>query len=123
MIAEGDIQASRWRANLLFTAYGLALCFLLFRVGHLQVARHEALADLKIESLEVTEHSHAAGRTSLELQVRLKTRALIVAIRRGGSLIEHMDPEDPFQVGDLIFLVGSTDAIREATALLEGGRC
>ncbi len=82
--------------------------------------RHEALADLKIESLAVTQHSQAAGRTSLDLQVRQKTRALIVAIRRGDVLIDHLDPEDPFQVGDVIFLVGSIDAIREAITLLEG---
>ena len=82
---------------------------------------HKALADLKIESLAVTKHSHAAGRTSLDLGVRQKTRALIVAIRRDDILIDHLDPEDPLQAGDVIYLAGSIGAIREAMALLEGG--
>lgn len=43
---DGDAKVSRWRANLLFAAYGAVLLFLLIRVGHLQVARHDALAEL-----------------------------------------------------------------------------
>jgi CPA2 family monovalent cation:H+ antiporter-2 len=82
---------------------------------------HKALSDLKIESLAVMNHSYAAGRTPLELGIRQKTHALIVAVRRGGVLIDHLDPEDPFQTGDVIYLVGSIEAIREAIALLEGG--
>ncbi|MBW1806669.1 MAG: cation:proton antiporter [Deltaproteobacteria bacterium] len=81
---------------------------------------HKALADLKIESLAVTKHSYAAGRTSLDLGVRQKTQALIVALRRDGILIDHLDPKDPFQIDDVIYLVGSIGAIREAIALLEG---
>jgi CPA2 family monovalent cation:H+ antiporter-2 len=82
---------------------------------------HKALADLKIESLAVTKHSYAAGRTSLDLSVRQKTHALIVAVRRDGILIDNLDPEDPFQIDDVIYLVGSIEAIRAAIALLEGG--
>jgi len=34
----------RWRASLLLVGYGLVLLFLFLRVGHLQIARHDALS-------------------------------------------------------------------------------
>jgi CPA2 family monovalent cation:H+ antiporter-2 len=80
---------------------------------------HEALADLKIDSMLVKEGSHAVGRTALELELRSKTRALIVAVRRGERLLDHPDPEEPFAVGDIIYLVGDSPAIRQAVSLLD----
>ena len=69
----------------------------------------------------MTKQSYAAGRTSLDISVRQKTHALIVAVRRDGILIDNLDPEDPFQIDDVIYLVGSIGAIRAAITLLEGG--
>ncbi len=80
---------------------------------------HEALADLKIDSMLVTEVSHAVGRTALELELRSKTRALIVAVRRGERLLDHPDPKEPFAAGDIIYLVGTSPAIRQAVNLLD----
>lgn len=83
---------------------------------------HEALADLKIESVMITEGSLAAGRTAAELGVRETTRALIVAIRRDGLLLDHPDPHDPIRVGDIVYLVGSLEAVLDAVKLLGGPR-
>lgn len=56
---------------------------------------------------------------SAELNIRQRTLALIVAVRRGAALLDHPDPQKPFQVGDIIYLVGSTEAIRKGIDLLE----
>ncbi|MBN1944362.1 MAG: cation:proton antiporter [Bradymonadales bacterium] len=81
---------------------------------------HKALADLKIDSMLVTPDSHAVGRTVKELDIRQRTRALIIAVRRQETLLDHPDPDLPFAVGDVIYLVGLTDAVRQAIDLLQG---
>ena len=80
---------------------------------------HEGLADLKIDSIRITEESRALGCTSIDLDVRRNTRALIVAIRRGDSLLDQPSPDEPFAVGDIVYLVGSNEAIRDAVTLLD----
>jgi len=45
-LIEDNVQARRWRANLLFAGYGVALLFLFLRVAHLQVARHDIMVRL-----------------------------------------------------------------------------
>ncbi|MCC6747457.1 MAG: cation:proton antiporter [Deltaproteobacteria bacterium] len=82
------------------------------------LAEHEALAHLKIESLLVTSDSPCAGRTALELDLRRRTGALVVAIRREGKLLEHPGPQEPLRVGDVVYLVGSRESIRDALVLL-----
>ena len=79
------------------------------------------LADLKIESFLVKEGSCAAGCSAVELDVRARTGALVVAVRRGDKLLEQPDPQLPFEVGDVVYFVGSRAGIREAIALLAGG--
>ncbi len=82
---------------------------------------HTALSALKIESMLVTQESYAVDRTAVEINVRQKSRALIVAIQRGEELLDQLDPADPFILGDVIYLVGSNEAIRDAVELLEKG--
>jgi CPA2 family monovalent cation:H+ antiporter-2 len=79
------------------------------------------LADLKIESFQVAEGSHAAGRSPLEMGLRSRTGALIVAVRRGGALVTDMDPNTALEAGDVLFLAGSREALSKALALLEDG--
>jgi CPA2 family monovalent cation:H+ antiporter-2 len=84
---------------------------------------HAGLADLKIDSLQVTSDSAAEGRSLAELQIRHQTRATIVAIRRAGRLLDHPDPHTRLEVDDVVYLVGSGDAIRAACDLLANGAC
>jgi K+/H+ antiporter YhaU regulatory subunit KhtT len=63
----------------------------------------------------VREGSPAAGRTARELDLRHRTGALLVAIQRAGVLVENPDPSDPLGVGDVVYLVGSKDAVASAT--------
>lgn len=79
-----------------------------------------ALADLKIDSVRIEAHSAAVGRTARQLALRERSRALIVAVRRGDELLDHPDPDQPLLRGDIVYLVGSGTAIRQAMALLAG---
>lgn len=82
------------------------------------LADHKGLAEMKIESVQVTEGSLAAGRSARELHVRRQTGALIVAVRRDGVLLEHPDPDAPFEVDDVVYMVGSLASVQHAVELL-----
>jgi len=81
--------------------------------------KHGALADLKIDSLAIEPDSHAAGRSLIDLSLRSRTGALIVAVRRAGELLEPFDPTTPLLPADVVYVVGSSLSIRAAMALLD----
>lgn len=81
-----------------------------------------ALADPRLDRLELRRGDHAVGRNPLELDVRSRTGAIVVAVRRGRVVRNALDPLEPFMVGDEVFLIGSTNAIDDATSLLMVGR-
>lgn len=87
-----------------------------------RVAEVSGLAELKIESVEIRDGSVAIGNSPLGLQLQTKTGALAVAVRRGEALDQELDPHSPFALGDVVYLVGSEDAIRAAVALFEEKR-
>ena len=82
------------------------------------LGQHQGLAELKIESISLGAESGAAGRSAVQLELRQRTQALVVAVRRDGVLLEQPDPNAPFRVGDVIYLVGGRDAISSAIDLL-----
>lgn len=79
---------------------------------------HEALADLKIESVLVTETSAAQNQSVAAIELRQRTGALIIAIRRNGILVNSMDPSTPLVVGDVLYLAGPIDAVEQAVKML-----
>jgi CPA2 family monovalent cation:H+ antiporter-2 len=81
----------------------------------------EELADLKIESVLLRDESYAVGRAPAEIALQSQTRALIVAVKRDGKLLDHFDPSEKLCAGDIAFLVGSIRAVRRAVHLLDHG--
>ena len=79
------------------------------------------LEDLQIDKVLLRDDAHGAGRTALELDLRRRSGALAVAVRRGGELLANPDPGKPFQGGDLVYLVGSREQIQAASSLLTTG--
>lgn len=76
-----------------------------------------ALGDLKIECTSVRPGSQAADRSAVELRLRSTTGALVVAVRRDDALLEHPDPHQPFLPGDVVYFVGTRQAIERALPL------
>jgi CPA2 family monovalent cation:H+ antiporter-2 len=73
-----------------------------------------AVGDMKIENVLIREGSSVVGRSAVELKLRSTTGALMVGVRRADKLLDNPDPTQPFVAGDIIYLVGTTDAIRRA---------
>jgi CPA2 family monovalent cation:H+ antiporter-2 len=84
-----------------------------------QLGEVRALAELKIESVLVREHSPASGSSLKELDLRRKTGVLVVGVRRGEVLLQQVDPMAAFEVGDVVYFVGTSGAIREAVPLFD----
>ncbi len=78
----------------------------------------QVLADLKLESLVVLDGAAIVGQSAVSLNLRRQTSALMIALQRGATLLEQPDPAQPFQVGDVLYLVGSSASIRAASQLL-----
>lgn len=77
------------------------------------------LDDLKIESYVVRQGSCATGCSPVQLGLRAQTGALVVAARRGETLLDQPDPNVPFEAGDIVYLVGSVEAISAAMRILD----
>ena len=85
------------------------------------LGHHKALAELKIESVLVPDSANAAGQSAMSLELRTATGALVVAVRRGERLLEGPHPTVPFEPGDVVYLVGTGEAVRKAIVLLTAG--
>jgi monovalent cation:H+ antiporter-2, CPA2 family len=86
-----------------------------------RLAALRELDDLKIEKILVRQGDHCAGRSPTELNLRRRTGALVVAVRRNERLMADLDPADPLKTGDILYMVGSKAAIATATEYLVGG--
>lgn len=82
------------------------------------LADHRGLDELKIDSVLILAQSAGLNSTPVSLRLRSRTGALVVAVRRGDSLLSQPDPNVPFEVGDVVYLVGTSQAIRAATVCL-----
>jgi K+:H+ antiporter len=81
-----------------------------------------ALDEMKIESVLVRPGSPAVGASLVTLDLRSKTGALVVGVRRGERLLEKPDPSVAFEAGDVVYVVGTLEAIRRALRVFEPNR-
>lgn len=88
-------------------------------VPRARLGEMRALDELKIESALVQERSRAVGGSPLTLRLRSETGALVVGVRRGERLLEQPDPSVPFQAGDVVYLVGTSEALTRSLALFD----
>lgn len=77
------------------------------------------LADMKIECAQVLPGSPIAGASPVALRLRTRTGALVVGVRRGDRLLETPDPTVAFEPGDVVYLVGTSEALTRAIAMFE----
>jgi CPA2 family monovalent cation:H+ antiporter-2 len=80
------------------------------------------LEGMKVESVIVREQSAALGASLASLRLRGATGALIIAIRRGEELLVAPEPDMSFELGDIAYLVGTGEAIKEAIVSFEPHR-
>lgn len=89
--------------------------------GGVRLARSLASQSV-IDSLDISEEFSIheirvpedwVGKTLIGLSVRGKYGVSVVAIRRGGRVIVHIDPNEPFQNGDELFVIGDNKRLEK----------
>ena len=80
--------------------------------------RGGTLSDVEVETCRIEEDSPAVGKTLVQLAVRPKTGASIIAWTRGG--VTESNPSEKIKLlgGDIIVLLGTRDQIRRAMGLV-----
>lgn len=78
----------------------------------------EALADLKLERVRIEPAATSVGKSVVQLELRKTTGALMIAVQRGATLLDHPPPNTPFEAGDVVYLAGSGESLRKAMELL-----
>jgi CPA2 family monovalent cation:H+ antiporter-2 len=84
-----------------------------------QLGDVRALSELKIESVLVRQGSAAAGSSPVQMSLRSTTGVLVVGVQRGEKLLQNPDPNAAFEIGDVVYFVGTSSAIREALPLFD----
>jgi CPA2 family monovalent cation:H+ antiporter-2 len=84
------------------------------RLGELR-----GLDELTIETVLLREGSAAIGATEMSLQLRSATGALVVGVRRGDTLLAPFGADQAFELDDVVYLVGTSEAIHRASAAFD----
>jgi voltage-gated potassium channel len=83
---------------------------------HPQVAGALQFADLRMEEIEVPPGCRGAGKQISEI----RGQAVVAALRRlGGALEAGPSPDSVVNVGDMLFALGSPEALEELEAVFE----
>lgn len=80
--------------------------------------RGGTLADVEVETCRIEEHSPAVGKTLLQLALRPRTGASIIALTRGGVTESNPSEKTKLLVSDIVVLLGSRDEIQRAMGFL-----
>lgn len=70
----------------------------------------EWIPEMEIKGYRIPEDSQLVRKSIAELQVRKKTGATIIAVRRGSSVHTNPTPEFRFNAGDIILFTGDRDS-------------
>jgi CPA2 family monovalent cation:H+ antiporter-2 len=88
-------------------------------VPRLRLGEVRDLDHLRIESALVLAECAARGRSARELALHTRTGALVVGVRRGEHLLDQADSSAPFELGDVVYFVGTSSALTAALRLFE----
>ena len=81
-----------------------------------------AIPQMQVERIVLDGNSPAVGQTIAETQLRSKTGALILAVRRGDSDLATPDADFRLEAGDGLVVVGQPPQIKGAYKLLTGAQ-
>jgi CPA2 family monovalent cation:H+ antiporter-2 len=71
-------------------------------------------------AIQMTPTCRGVGKSLAELDLRGKTGATVLGIRRGGTAIPNPGPEERLMEGDILAVTGTIDALAAARAALVG---
>jgi CPA2 family monovalent cation:H+ antiporter-2 len=91
------------------------------REEHPVHALTDLIAEAELQRVKVHSGSEAANKLIRELQLRTRTGASIVAIRRHGQNILNPDPNEEILPDDQLLMIGGEEQIVAARGLFENG--
>jgi CPA2 family monovalent cation:H+ antiporter-2 len=74
--------------------------------------------NMNISFLDVKNSSPADGKTLIEIDLRKRTGVTILALKRGSEVIEHPSADTVLRGGDIAYVIGDPEQVREADHLL-----
>ena len=74
----------------------------------------DEFSDIEIIRITVEEHSLAEGRSPAGIELRNKTGVTLLAIKRGGLIIEHPVPDTIFHKNDIAYVIGGPTQVKNA---------
>jgi K+/H+ antiporter YhaU regulatory subunit KhtT len=78
----------------------------------------DEFSNINITAVKVGTGSEAEGKSLIDIDLRKKTGVTVLAIRRGGDVIEHPVPKTVFHSEDIAYLLGNPEQINFAAELL-----
>jgi len=81
-------------------------------VDFVDIVMHDGTLEFRLEELSVSPTSPLSGKTLRSAQIRDRTGALVLAIRRpDGGFVTNPVPEDVIEAGDVLISVGTADQL------------
>ncbi len=74
-----------------------------------------------LEEVRIPEDSPVCGKSILELELRSKTGAIIIAMVKEGRVIKSPEPTEKLEAGDLLIALGSREEIERLEELIATG--
>ena len=74
-----------------------------------------------LEEVRIPEDSPVCGKSILELELRSKTGAIIIAMVKEGRVIKSPEPTEKLEAGDLLIALGSREEIERLEELITTG--
>jgi CPA2 family monovalent cation:H+ antiporter-2 len=79
----------------------------------------EIISDIETETFLIDERAPAVGRSIKDLEIRTRTGATVIAVRRDGEVLPSPEPEFIFKAGDVLYLIGKRKNVLKAIEWLE----
>lgn len=88
---------------------------------HLSDLFQASVGGMTLEWVTVGDRWFIAGKNMDDVQLRPRTGVTLIAITRGDDTIPSPGPEEHIEPSDTLVLVGQSEALKDAEALLEHG--
>jgi CPA2 family monovalent cation:H+ antiporter-2 len=79
----------------------------------------DVISEIDTETYLINNRSNASGRSIKDLQIRTKTGATVIAVKRGNEIIPSPGLNFVLTPGDILYLIGTKENLLKAFALLE----
>ncbi len=76
--------------------------------------KYEWLPEIELDGYRITENSHLSEKSIRELQIRKKTGATVIAIRRGQDIYTNPEPDFRLLAGDILLFTTDRENMHKA---------